>query len=83
MFFAHAHTYTMQAVGQAQAAVKRCLEVLDSALATQTFLVGERVTLADITLVCNLLLLYKQVTKNLPPPRLQRVGDCSYIELFA
>ena len=50
----------MQAVGQAQAAVKRCLEVLDSALATRTFLVG--VTLADITLVCNLLLLYKQVT---------------------
>ncbi|CAI8032197.1 Elongation factor 1-gamma [Geodia barretti] len=50
-----------QAVGQAQAAVKRCLEVLDSALATRTFLVGERVTLADITLVCNLLLLYKQV----------------------
>lgn len=50
-----------QAVKQAQDAVKKCLEVLDASLATKTFLVGERVTLADITLVCNLLLLYKQV----------------------
>jgi elongation factor 1-gamma len=41
--------------------VRGCLEVLDAALATRTFLVGERVTLADISLVCNLLLLYKQV----------------------
>ncbi len=28
---------------------------------TKTFLVGERVTLADIAVCCNLLLLYKQV----------------------
>lgn len=57
----HTHTHTLQAVKQAQDAVKKCLEVLDASLATKTFLVGERVTLADITLVCNLLLLYKQV----------------------
>ena len=31
---------------------------------TKTFLVGERVTLADITVVCNLLLLYKQVGRS-------------------
>ena len=31
---------------------------------TNTFLVGERVTLADITVVCNLLLLYKQVGRS-------------------
>jgi len=50
-----------QATEQAQGTVRKVLEVLDAALATRTFLVGERVTLADITVVCNLLLLYKQV----------------------
>ena len=44
--------------------MKKCLAVLDATLATKTFLVGERVTLADITLVCNLLLLYKQVRRG-------------------
>ena len=51
----------IQATEQAQKTVKTALGVLDTALATKTFLVGERVTLADITCVCNLLLLYKQV----------------------
>ena len=51
----------IQATEQAQGTVRRALEVLNGALATRTFLVGERVTLADITCVCNLLLLYKQV----------------------
>lgn len=37
------------------------LSVLNKVLDTRTFLVGERVTLADISCVCNLLLLYKQV----------------------
>lgn len=41
--------------------VRKVLGVLDAVLATRTFLVGERVTLADITVVCNLLLLYKHV----------------------
>jgi len=53
--------YNKQATEQAQGTVRKVLEVLDAALATRTFLVGERVTLADITVVCNLLLLYKQV----------------------
>lgn len=41
--------------------MKRVLGILDSHLKTQTFLVGERITLADITVVCTLLWLYKQV----------------------
>lgn len=41
--------------------VRKVLGMLDAVLATRTFLVGERVTLADITVVCNLLLLYKHV----------------------
>eukprot|EP00794_Sanderia_malayensis_P020011 gene20011-21972_t len=41
--------------------VKKCLELLNNALLTKTFLVGERVTLADISVCCNLVLLYKQV----------------------
>ncbi len=41
--------------------MRKALSVLNDVLATRTFLVGERVTLADITCVCNLLLLYKQV----------------------
>ncbi|KAL7978337.1 hypothetical protein Chor_014876 [Crotalus horridus] len=45
--------------------VKRILSLLDSHLKTCTFLVGERITLADITVVCTLLWLYKQV---LEPP---------------
>lgn len=57
--------YNQQATKQAQECVRNCMEVLDKALATRTFLVGERVTLADITAVCNMLLLYKQV---LEPP---------------
>uniref|UniRef100_A0A1X7SSY8 Elongation factor 1-gamma n=1 Tax=Amphimedon queenslandica TaxID=400682 RepID=A0A1X7SSY8_AMPQE len=45
----------------AQEAVKRLLGVLNDVLATRTFLVGERVTLADIGVCCTLLMLYKQV----------------------
>ena len=58
------HSPIPQAVKQAQESVKRVLAALDAALATRTFLVGERVTLADISLVCNLLLLYKQVRRE-------------------
>lgn len=42
--------------------MRRILGLLDAHLKTRTFLVGERVTLADITVVCTLLWLYKQVT---------------------
>ena len=44
--------------------VKKALTVLNTALLTRTFLVGERVTLADIAVGCNLLMLYKQVSPN-------------------
>lgn len=42
----------------------RVLDVLNKALATRTFLVGERVSLADITVCCNLLQLYQQVGRE-------------------
>ena len=47
--------------GKAVAQIKKCLELLNNALLTRTFLVGERSTLADISVCCNLLLLYKHV----------------------
>lgn len=53
--------FSVQATEEAQHTVKTVLGVLNEALATRTFLVGERVTLADIACVCNMLLLYKQV----------------------
>ncbi|XP_029470749.1 elongation factor 1-gamma [Rhinatrema bivittatum] len=53
--------YNKQATEHAKEEVKRVLSVLDAHLKTRTFLVGERVTLADIAVVCSLLWLYKQV----------------------
>nr|KAF6438071.1 hypothetical protein HJG59_008760 [Molossus molossus] len=53
--------YNKQATENAKEEVRRILGLLDAHLKTRTFLVGERVTLADITLVCTLLWLYKQV----------------------
>lgn len=50
-----------QATENAKEEVRRILGLLDTHLKTRTFLVGERVTLADITVVCTLLWLYKQV----------------------
>lgn len=54
-----------QATEVAKEEVKRVLGVLDGHLKTRTFLVGERVSLADISLVCALLWLYKQVRGHL------------------
>lgn len=42
-------------------AVKKALKVVDDLLLTQTYLVGDRVTLADIVAVCNLYLGYSKV----------------------
>ncbi|XP_066574947.1 elongation factor 1-gamma isoform X2 [Amia ocellicauda] len=53
--------YNKQATEQAKEEVKRVLGVLNEHLKTRTFLVGERVSLADITVTCSLLWLYKQV----------------------
>ncbi|XP_053575934.1 elongation factor 1-gamma [Bombina bombina] len=53
--------YNKQATEQAKEEVKLLLGSLDEHLKTRTFLVGERITLADITVSCSLLWLYKQV----------------------
>lgn len=53
--------YNKQATEHAKEEVKRVLSTLDEHLRTRTFLVGERVSLADISVVCALLWLYKQV----------------------
>jgi len=53
--------YNKQETEKAQTHLKKCLELLNTFLEARTFLVGERITLADITLACNMLMLYTQV----------------------
>uniref|UniRef100_A0A8C0P5R4 Elongation factor 1-gamma n=1 Tax=Canis lupus familiaris TaxID=9615 RepID=A0A8C0P5R4_CANLF len=53
--------HNKQATENAKEEVRGILGLLDTHLKTRTFLVGEHVTLADITVVCTLLWLYKQV----------------------
>ncbi|XP_068615897.1 elongation factor 1-gamma-like [Brachionichthys hirsutus] len=53
--------FNKQATEQAKEDVKRVLAVLNKHLNTRTFLVGERVSLADIAVACSMLWLYKQV----------------------
>jgi elongation factor 1-gamma len=53
--------FNKQDTEQAKEHIKRCLNVLNVYLTTRTYLVGERITLADIVTSANLLLLYKQV----------------------
>jgi len=48
-------------VDKAQSEVKRTLTILNDHLKTRTYLVGERVTLADIAVACDLALLYQHV----------------------
>ena len=50
-----------QNVERAKNTIKQVLGYLDNHLSTRTFLVGERPSLADISMTCSLLLLYKQV----------------------
>ncbi|XP_036392477.1 elongation factor 1-gamma-like [Megalops cyprinoides] len=56
-----------QASKKAKEAVLGVLSILNEHLLPRTFLVGDTVTLADISVVCALLLLYKQVLE--PPVR--------------
>lgn len=65
----------LKATEQAKEEVKRVLAYLNQHLNTRTFLVGERVSLADITVVCSLLWLYKQV-------RHWQVSRCSAVAPF-
>lgn len=53
--------YNKEGTRNAQERIRQLLSYLNDTLSTRTFLVGERITLADITLVCNLLMLYKHV----------------------
>ncbi|CAD7685032.1 unnamed protein product [Nyctereutes procyonoides] len=53
--------HNKQATENGKEEVRRILGLLDTHLKMRTFLVGGRVTLADVTVVCTLLWLYKQV----------------------
>lgn len=53
--------YNKQETERAKEQIKRVLLVLNEHLLTRTFVVGEHLTLADISLVCNLESLYEQV----------------------
>jgi elongation factor 1-gamma len=43
--------------------LKHILQLLDNYLRTRTYLVGERITLADITIACDLLLLFQWIVE--------------------
>ncbi|KAH9489445.1 Elongation factor 1-gamma [Bulinus truncatus] len=53
--------FNKQDTERAKEQIKRVLSILNDHLLTRTFVVGERVTLADISLVCNMQSLYEQV----------------------
>jgi len=53
--------YNKADTAAAQEHLKKCFSLLNDTLLTKTFLVGERVSLADITLCCDLVCLYKLV----------------------
>ena len=51
-----------QETERAKEQLKTALSVLNQYLETRTFLVGERISQADITVVCDLLLAYQYVS---------------------
>ncbi|XP_054716075.1 elongation factor 1-gamma-like [Uloborus diversus] len=53
--------YNKQSTEKAKEDIKRVLKVLNDHLLTRTFLVGERITQADISVCCNLLSLFQLV----------------------
>ena len=54
--------YNKQATERARDDVRRSLALLDATLATRTYLVGERISLADISVACSMLLLFQWVS---------------------
>lgn len=48
---------------RAKAELQRILQLLNNHLRTRTYLVGERITLADVAVCCDLLLLFQWVIK--------------------
>lgn len=55
-------SYNKQDTERAQNHIKKCMVLLNKFLESRTFLVGERITLADIALCCNMMMLYAQVS---------------------
>jgi len=53
---------TPEQIARAQVDLKECLTFLDAHLKTRTFLVGERITLADISVAADLALAFMHVT---------------------
>lgn len=53
--------YNKEGEKLAKEALKRALEALNSELLTKTFLVGERISMADIALACHLVEAYKKL----------------------
>merc|ERR1739849_27272 len=53
--------FNKNATERAKEDIKSALKTLNEHLLTRTFLVGERLTLADIAVACTMLSLYKQV----------------------
>jgi len=53
--------YNKNAVNKAQDDVKKVMTILNNVLLKKTYLVGERITLADIVVFCSLLQLYQQL----------------------
>ncbi|ESO93612.1 hypothetical protein LOTGIDRAFT_189800 [Lottia gigantea] len=53
--------FNKQETERAKQQIKKALGVLNTVLLTRTYLVGDRISQADISVACNLLLLYQQV----------------------
>jgi len=53
--------FNKQNTENAKNAIKKVMEVLNNHLLSRTYLVGERISQADISVACNLLMLYKHV----------------------
>jgi elongation factor 1-gamma len=54
-----------QETERAKGQVKKAMTVLDNYLQIRTYLVGERISQADISVACNLLSLYKYVSSKI------------------
>ncbi|ORX53728.1 EF1G-domain-containing protein [Piromyces finnis] len=53
--------YNKNNVNKAQEDIKKVMGILNTVLSKKTYLVGERITLADITVFCSLTLLYQEL----------------------
>jgi elongation factor 1-gamma len=60
-FVRRCHFLFLQSTDRAKEDVKLALQALNTHLLPQTYLVGERITLADIGVACTLLQLYQYV----------------------